>query len=160
MAVAASQVQVHDRQALDSAITSYIAQGFTVQNQGEDFTVMFKKKEFNVLWAVVGFFLCIIPLLIYAIVYATQKDQLVELRIVARGDEVQWSEDRLHWWDGSAWHHVDSGLPPGIQVSPDGHHFWDGAAWRAMPAAAASPVEAPSDAVTELATPTQEDQDA
>lgn len=132
MAVAAAQVHVHDQSALDSTITSYIAQGFTVQNRGEDFAVMFKKKEFNVLWAIVGFCLCLLPLLIYAVVYSTQRDQLVEIRIVQRAGEVQWSEDRQYWWDGTAWTHVDTALPPKIQISPDGHHFWDGATWRSM----------------------------
>ena len=133
MAVAATQVQVHDQSALDNALTSYIAQGFTVQNRGEDFAVLFKKKEFNVLWAVIGFFLCILPLLVYSIVYATQKDQLVEIRIVQRAGEIQWSDDRQHWWDGTAWHHVDAALPPTAQISPDGKHFWDGASWRSVP---------------------------
>lgn len=143
MAVAASQVHVHDQRALDSTITSYIAQGFTIQNRGEDFALMFKQKEFNVLWAVIGFFLCLLPLLIYAIVYATQKDQLVEIRVVRRAGEIHWSEDREHWWDGTTWNHVDTALPPGIQVSPDGHHFWDGASWRAHPAKTAT-AEAPT----------------
>jgi hypothetical protein len=136
MAVTASQVQVPDRGALDSAITSYIAQGFTVQNRGEDFAVLFKKKEFSVLWAVVGLILCLLPLLIYLIVYATQKDQLVEIRVATAQPQTHWSEDREQWWDGDAWHRVSEQLPPDTQVSPDGAHFWDGAAWRAMPAGA------------------------
>jgi hypothetical protein len=136
MAVTATQVQVPDRGALDSAITSYIAQGFTVQNRGEEFAVLFKKKEFNALWAVIGFFLCLLPLLIYLIVYTTQKDQLVEIRIGASQPQIHWSEDREQWWDGETWHRISQQLPPDTQVSPDGAHFWDGASWRAMPAGA------------------------
>ncbi len=135
MAVTATQVQVPDRGALDSAITSYIAQGFTVQNRGEDFAILFRKKEFSVLWAVVGLVLCLLPLLVYLIVYATQKDELVEIRIAVAQPQVHWNEDREQWWDGEAWHRVSQQLPPGTQVSPDGAHFWDGASWRAMPAA-------------------------
>ena len=137
MAVSATQVQVPDRGTLDSAITSYIAQGFTVQNRGEDFAVLFKKKEFSVLWAVVGLVLCLLPLLVYLIVYATQKDQLVEIRVATAQPQIHWSEDREQWWDGATWRRVSEQLPPDAQVSPDGAHFWDGAAWRAMPAAAA-----------------------
>lgn len=148
MAVTATQVQVPDRGAMDSAITSYIAQGFTVQNRGEDFAVLFKKKEFSVLWAVVGLVLCLLPLLVYLIVYATQKDQLVEIRVAASQPQIHWSEDREQWWDGEAWHHVSRRLPPETQVSPDGAHFWDGASWRAMPAGAAAP-ESPADAEEE-----------
>lgn len=146
MAVTATQVQVPDRGALDNAITSYIAQGFTVQNRGEDFAVLFKKKEFSVLWAVVGLVLCLLPLLVYLIVYATQKDELVEIRVAAAHARIHWSEDRDQWWDGETWHHVSRRLPPGTQTSPDGAHFWDGASWRAMPAGA-SP--APADAAPE-----------
>lgn len=136
MAVTATQVHVPDRGALDGAITSYIAQGFTVQNRGEDFAVLFKKKEFSVLWAVVGLALCLLPLLVYLIVYATQKDQLVEIRVSTAQPQIHWSEDREQWWDGEAWHRVSQQLPPDAQVSPDGAHFWDGASWRAMPAGA------------------------
>lgn len=146
MAVTAAQVQVPDRGALDSAITSYIAQGFTVQNRGEDFAVLFRKKEFSVLWAVVGLVLCLLPLLVYLIVYATQKDELVEIRIAAVQPQIHWSEDRQQWWGGDAWHRVSQQLPPDAQVSPDGAHFWDGASWRAMPAGAPP---AQSDAVPE-----------
>ncbi|MBS1871103.1 MAG: hypothetical protein JSS99_15745 [Actinobacteria bacterium] len=146
MAVTATQVQVPDRSALDGAITSYIAQGFTVQNRGEDFVVLFKKKEFSVLWAVVGFVLCVLPLLVYLIVYATQKDQLVEIRVAASQSQIHWSADREQWWDGEAWHHVSQQLPPDAQVSPDGAHFWDGASWRTMPAGAPA---AEADALSE-----------
>jgi len=141
MAVKATQVQVPNAGALDSTITSYIAQGFTVQNRGEDFAVMFKKKEFSVLWAIVGLVLCLLPLLVYLIVYATQKDELVEIRVAASQPQIHWSEDREQWWDGETWHHVSRQLPPGAQVSPDGAHFWDGASWRAMPGGA-TPVQA------------------
>ena len=136
MAVTATQVQVPDQGALDSAITSYIAQGFLVQNRGQDFAVLFKKKEFSVLWAVVGLFLCFLPLLVYLIVYAAEKDKLVEIRVATSQVQIHWSDDREQWWDGETWHHISRQLPPGAQVSPDGAHFWDGASWRAMPAGA------------------------
>jgi hypothetical protein len=155
MAVTATHVQVPDRGSLDGAITSYIAQGFTVQNRGEDFAVMFKKKEFSVLWAVVGLLLCLLPLLVYLIVYATQKDQLVEIRVAASQPQIHWSGDREQWWDGDSWHHISQQLPPGTQASPDGAHFWDGASWRAMPARA-SAVEA--DAALESTSADREEQ--
>lgn len=141
MAVKATHVQVPDRGAMDSAITSYIAQGFLVQNRGEDFAILFKKKEFSVLWAIVGLVLCLLPLLVYLIVYATQKDELVEIRLATAQPQIHWSEDREQWWDGEVWRHVSRQLPPDAQVSPDGAHFWDGASWRAMPAGA-PPVQA------------------
>ena len=38
-----------------------------------------KKKEFSVLWAVIGFLICLFPLLIYIIWYAVQTDKVVEI---------------------------------------------------------------------------------
>ena len=73
MSSAVMTVPVTSVDELESAIMSYIAQGFTLQNRTPAAVTMFKKKEFNILWAVIGFFLCILPLLIYCIVYATQK---------------------------------------------------------------------------------------
>ncbi len=42
---------------------------------------MIKKKEFSVLWAVIGLLICIIPLLIYLLIYATESDKVVEIRV-------------------------------------------------------------------------------
>jgi len=76
------QVTVNDKAALDSAMTSYIAKGFIVANRGDNFATLQKQKQFSVLWAVVGLVLCLLPLLIYLIVYASQPDvQVVEIRI-------------------------------------------------------------------------------
>jgi hypothetical protein len=140
VSVATQQVNVPDRAALDQTITGYIAQGFTVQNRGEDFAVLFKKKEFSVLWAVVGFLVCIIPLLIYLIIYATQKDRLIEIRIgeptqlsTGAGDTPNWSEDGRYWFDGKLWVDSHERLPESVQVSADRKHFWDGATWRPIP---------------------------
>jgi hypothetical protein len=140
VSVATQQINVPDRSALDQTITGYIAQGFTVQNRGEDFATMFKKKEFSVLWAVVGFLVCIIPLLIYLIVYATQKDQLVEIRIgetrdlpAGSGSLLHWSDDGRQWFDGKFWVDSHERLPESVQISADRTHFWDGKAWRPVP---------------------------
>lgn len=47
---------------------------------------MQKAKSFSVLWAVIGFLLCLLPLLIYLIVYAMQPDvSLVEIIIGTPG---------------------------------------------------------------------------
>jgi hypothetical protein len=135
------QVSVTSSQELDSAITSYIAQGFTVQNRTADSATLFKKKEFNILWAVIGFFLCVLPLLVYCIVYATQNDQMVVIKIVAvsssfdAATNVTWSDDRQWWWDGSRWRDTHVELPPDAMVSEDGHSWWDGVDWRPVPAA-------------------------
>ncbi|MGH2959813.1 MAG: hypothetical protein ACRDKE_09425 [Solirubrobacterales bacterium] len=91
--------------ALDATISSYIVQGYVVQNRGADFVVMFKKKEFSVLWAVVGLILCLIPLIIYLIVYAAESDKMVEIRVEAMAPSaggIQYSEDGNYYWDAAS----------------------------------------------------------
>src|SRR2546421_8733572 len=81
MSADVATVAVPTAAQMQQAIMSYVAQGFVVATQTEDATTLFKKKEFNIIWAVIGFFLCVLPLLIYCIVYATQKDQMVVIRV-------------------------------------------------------------------------------
>jgi hypothetical protein len=157
-------VIVPTTEQMQQAVMSYIAQGFVVSTQTGDSTTLFKKKEFSILWAVIGFFLCLLPLLIYCIVYATQKDQMVVVRIdpsvpptaalpfVSAANELTWSEDRRYWWNGSTWIDAGKTLPPGVTFTEDGTHWWDGAAWRPRPAAegtTASASNPPSDTATE-----------
>ncbi|HEX4750249.1 MAG TPA: hypothetical protein VH302_11960 [Bryobacteraceae bacterium] len=74
---------VPNAQVLEAQVTSYLAQGYIVANRTADSVTLQKKKEFNVLWAVVGFVLCLLPLLIYLIVYVTKPDvEIVEIVIV------------------------------------------------------------------------------
>ncbi len=82
MATSVKVVQVTNQGQMQSAITSYIAQGFVIENQTAVSTTMMKKKQFSALWAVVGLILCVIPLLVYLIIYAAESDQMVELRLV------------------------------------------------------------------------------
>ncbi len=46
---------------------------------------MVKRKEFSTLWAVIGFLVCVLPLLVYIIVYAASSDQVVEIRLREAG---------------------------------------------------------------------------
>ena len=44
---------------------------------------MQKKKEFKALWAIIGFLLCVVPLIVYIIYYVTQPDvEIVEIIVV------------------------------------------------------------------------------
>ena len=43
------------------------------------------------------------------------------------------SEDRLAWWDGTAWRDAAHEVPPAAQRSEDGQFWWDGEAWRPIP---------------------------
>jgi len=78
-----SRVEVSSVDEMDEAITGYMAQGFVVSNKTGKSATLQKKKEFSALWAVVGLLLCVLPLLIYLIIYATQPDyEIVEIKVV------------------------------------------------------------------------------
>jgi hypothetical protein len=151
MAATTSMVQVSSQQELESAVASYIAQGFVVSNRTPDSVLMFKKKEFSVIWAVVGLVLCALPLLIYLIVYATQSDHMVEIRLGAGGEaaqlgsaEPQMSDDRNYWWDGAEWRRADEEVPPNARRSDDGHYWWDGVEWRTTAVSGEAAADAPT----------------
>lgn len=122
---------------LQQTVTGYIAQGFTVQTVNYDATTMFKKKEFNIVWAIIGFALCVIPLLIYAIVYAQEQDEMIIIQVgtpllalPADVSHLQWTPDRMQWWDGASWVPAAVTPPPMAPRSPDGQTWWDGESWR------------------------------
>ena len=48
-------------EALDQSLTSYLAQGFIVANRSATSVTLQKKKEFKVVWAIIGFVLCLLP---------------------------------------------------------------------------------------------------
>ena len=108
-----SNVPVSSEPQLEQVITSYIAQGFVVMSRSPTTATLFKKKEFSILWLVVGLVLCVFPLLIYLIIYASQSDQMVQVYL------------------------TDQASAPAAQVtsavgqlSPDGRWRWDGTQWQ------------------------------
>ena len=137
MAASVQVVPVPGPEFLDQAVSAYIVQGFTVANRTPYSVTMIKRKNFEVLWAVIGFILCVIPLLIYLIVYATQSDQVVEIRVVEPAAlspvTVQMSPDGRCWWDGAQWQDADHTVPPHAQRSHDGRMWWDTVRWRPLP---------------------------
>jgi hypothetical protein len=146
------QINVASQEELESAIMGYIAQGFSVSSRSAESVTLFKKKEFNVLWAVIGFFLCLLPLLVYCIVYATQNDQMIVIKVASAGhglgaaSSVTWSDDRQWWWDGSRWRDTHLELPPDAILAEDGQTWWDGVEWRVVPAQDAQTTESRAEA--------------
>ena len=124
MAAQMIRVTVADAVQLEQAVNAYIGNGFVVANRTADSVTMFKKKEFSVLWAVVGLVLCVLPLLIYLIVYASQSDEMVEIRVVHAWAGVQGilSADGRWRWNGRTWEVVpivgSSGSPPPAPPPP------------------------------------------
>jgi hypothetical protein len=134
----AAIIQVPNAPALRQTIDSYIVQGYSIAMQDSSSATMVKKKEFSIVWAVIGFFLCLLPFLIYCIVYATQKDQMVRIVIGASagGGLLRVSADGNWWWseERQNWVGVLESLPAGTQVSGDRKWWWDGGQWRGLPA--------------------------
>ena len=82
--MAISKVQVPTTEEMEAAILNYLAEGFVVANKTKTSATLQKKKQFSVLWAVIGFVLCMLPLIIYLIVYASKPDvEIVEISVVA-----------------------------------------------------------------------------
>jgi hypothetical protein len=119
---ATRQVSVGSQEQMDQAVSGYIAQGFVVMNRAPAAVTMFKKKEFSILWLVIGLLLCVVPLLVYLVVYALQQDQMVEIRVAA-GPVIAGA----------------GAVPIGAPVSDDGRHWWDGRRWQPVPAAGMEP---------------------
>ena len=76
------RVSVPNGSDADQAMVSYVTQGFVVVHRTADLILLHRKKEFKIVWAVIGLVLCILPFLIYLVVYALQPDvEVVEIRI-------------------------------------------------------------------------------
>ncbi len=82
MATNVQTLAVQNEQQLEQYITSYIAQGYQLANRTQQQTTLIKRKEFSIFWLVIGLILCVLPLFIYLIIYATQSDQMVVLNLV------------------------------------------------------------------------------
>ena len=81
--MAVSKVQVPSTEEMEAAVLTYLAKGFVVANKTKTSATLQKKKEFSVLWGVIGFLLCLLPLLIYLVVYASKPDvEIVEISVV------------------------------------------------------------------------------
>ena len=68
--------------ALDQAVRHHLAQGYVLQASGPGFAHLYKAKRFNVFWAVVGTAVCVVPVLVYLLVYLLQQDLLIQVVVV------------------------------------------------------------------------------
>jgi hypothetical protein len=136
--MAVRTVAVGDPRAFEAAIADHSARGFLLVSRTDTAALMRKPKQFNALLAVLGGLLCLVGLIVYAIYYAAQQDEVVEIRLVDRqaaleGAPFTLSPDGNWWWDGHRWQDTGQSLPPGVQRSPDGSQWWDGVNWRPVP---------------------------
>jgi hypothetical protein len=132
--VAVTTTTVGSARELEVAVANYSAQGYYLVTRTDTSATMRKPKQFNVLIAILGFLFCVVGLVIYAIVYAMQSDQVVEIRVVEpHTPRHTLSDDRRWWWDGHQWQDTHFRVPPGAERSPDATHWWDGTTWRPVP---------------------------
>jgi hypothetical protein len=129
-------VSVPDEQALESEVARFVMGGYSVVNRTPAAVTLVKRKQFNIAIAVLGFLFCVIGLVVYAIVYASEKDKYVEIR-VQRTQAATFSADGRWWWDGAKWVDTELVVPLGMERSPDGRAWFDGVRWRPVPAAEA-----------------------
>lgn len=122
MATQSIALQAPTPQDLETMTMGYIAQGFSVANKTPTSVTLIKRKEFSVLWAVIGFLICVLPLLIYLIVYASQSDQMVVITLAGAQQPMGAASGYLAG--------PPSGQLGGIQYSPDGYYWWNGQQWR------------------------------
>ncbi|MCL2582425.1 MAG: hypothetical protein FWE35_08215 [Streptosporangiales bacterium] len=130
--------EVASHEQMQTEISRLITMGFVVANQTPQSVTMIKRKEFSIPMLVIGFFLCLLPLLIYLIVYAAQSDEVVEIRLVdpaqiQNPQGIQLTPDGMQWWDGVQWQSTLTSYPPQAVRSQDGNSWWDGRAWRPIP---------------------------
>ena len=130
-----STTTVASARELEMAIANYGSRGYLLINKTETSATLRKPKEFNVVIAILGFLFCVVGLVIYAIVYSMQSDQVVEIRVVEhQTPKYMPSDDKRWWWDGSQWQDTLLRVPPGAERSEDGTQWWDGTSWRPVPA--------------------------
>lgn len=117
-------IPVTNPQQLEQVVISYAGQGYQLAMRTETSALLIKKKELNIVWVLVGLFLCFVPLVIELVRYYKDEDLVVEVRLVpagegsappltaaappsnAQGDEPHLSADGKQWWDGTQWHRV------------------------------------------------------
>jgi len=85
MASSIVRVAVPDSAALESAVLSYMARGYAIVERGAERAVLQKRKQFSLPWLVIGLVLCVVPLLVYLLVYASQPDAWVVELVVTPG---------------------------------------------------------------------------
>jgi hypothetical protein len=119
-------VRVQTAEEMQATTTRYVVQGYSVVTQTPTSVLLIKRKQFNIIWAVIGFFLCLLPLLVYLIYYMTQTDQLVQIELIVPHGSTQ----AIPPSPGSGDARSASPDAPAQVISPDGTHYWDGQAWQ------------------------------
>lgn len=144
MATKAVSLVVPAPQDLETMTMSYLAQGYSVANKTPMQVTLIKRKEFSAFWAVIGFIFCLLPLVIYLIVYALESDQMVTITVT--GVQPTQATGQLALSQPlaplapsqplSSSGVFGASAPANFETaprSPDGLYWWDGQAWQLVP---------------------------
>jgi hypothetical protein len=82
------KIVVATNDEMEQSIFKFVQLGFTVANKTQTSALLVKKKEFSVAAAVLGLLVCLVGLLVYAIIFACQKDEYIEITLEARSSVV------------------------------------------------------------------------
>lgn len=135
MATSSISLQASSPHDLETMTMSYIAQGFNVANKTPLQVTLVKRKSFSYFWAVIGFVFCLLPLVIYLIVYALESDQMVTITVVGAqpmANTGQLMPPQPMTASGA----LGMTQPANYMTaprSPDGLYWWDGQAWQLVP---------------------------
>lgn len=84
-------ITVESTEELENVVANYAMHGFSVTSKTSKRAILYKKKEFSVLMAVLGLLVCGIGLVIYAILYTMKEDEAIEVVVasptVTKADE-------------------------------------------------------------------------
>ena len=76
-------ITVDSTDDMETVIANYAMKGFSITSKTSKRAVLYKKKEFSMLMAVIGFVMCVIGLVIYAILFSLKDDEVIEVVVSA-----------------------------------------------------------------------------
>jgi len=86
MASSIQQVSITDASQLEATVLQYVSQGFAVQSRTDTSVTLVKKKEFNIVVALLGFLFLLLGLIAYILYFAlVEKDQVVVITVISDG---------------------------------------------------------------------------
>jgi hypothetical protein len=97
---------VPSAEALQAAVMDHLADGYVLRASTAHDAYLYKAKRFEMVWALIGFALCVVPLVIYLFVFLLQQDQAVHLVVQLPPpppSDTTPAAGTEPYWDGSRW---------------------------------------------------------
>jgi len=93
-----SALHVFSRQEMETTITSLILAGYSLENRTPAAATMVRRKRLSPGWVLLGVLTVTIALWVYLVVYACQRDHLVQVVLEAPAPEVVDHPDAVLRW--------------------------------------------------------------